>query len=240
MEAVATESARVVECESERNDSCGDYVVVSCLYTLSVLQSVFGTEPSDQQLDVVLSDNTITALAALHLGELCAEELRRLETERAKDRLRFLETLKSEYTQALIGPGALSAPPWESVYESEARLLFSEGTLEVRRSYLAEGVKSAGYPHEPDDHLVTELNFLEILLRRRMEAVESGDKSEVDRLTRVQTAFLDDHLLRWTGSFARQLDLQATGYFSSLGMLAERFLSVYRLWLDGSMEGDDR
>lgn len=240
MEAMATESARAVECKSGRNDSRDDHEVVSCLYLLSVLQSVFGTEPSDQQLDVVLSNDTMTALAALGLGESCADELRRLEKERAGDPSHFLETLKSEYTHALIGPGALSAPPWESVYESEARLLFSEGTLAVRRSYLAEGVKSAGYPHEPDDHLVTELNFLEVLLRRRMEAVELGDKSEAGRLTRVQAAFLDDHLLRWIGPFAKQLDLQATGYFSSMGMLAERFLSAYRLWLDGSTAGDDR
>lgn len=35
-----------------------------------------------------------------------------------------------------VEPGSLPAPPWESAYLSEDRLLFQESTLEVRKAYL--------------------------------------------------------------------------------------------------------
>src|SRR5690606_18008417 len=42
------------------------------------------------------------------------------------------EALRWDYTRLFIGPDRLPAPPWESAYLTEERLLFQEPTLEVR------------------------------------------------------------------------------------------------------------
>ena len=50
------------------------------------------------------------------------------------------EALRWDYTRLFIGPDRLPAPPWESAYLTEERLLFQEPTLEVRRAYRKYGL----------------------------------------------------------------------------------------------------
>lgn len=59
-----------------------------------------------------------------------------------------------------IGPRELPAPPWESSYLNEDKLLFQEETLQVRMSYLKYNFIPKNYPHEADDHIALELDFM--------------------------------------------------------------------------------
>lgn len=117
-----------------------------------------------------------------------------------------LDTLNSEYTALFIGPATPPAPPWESVFVSHDALLFQESTLTVREAYLDEGFRAAGYPHEPDDHIATELDFMAALANRALHACESGD-IELCRKTLIsQSRFLEEHLLVWVREFSDRLN----------------------------------
>ena len=137
------------------------------------------------------------------------------ETEQPDSRLRevveraFEETgeegLREEYTRLFIGPAKPPAPPWESVYVSGEPLLFQESTLAVREAYLREGFRAAGYPHEADDHVATELNFMAALCKRALDAYESGDTELCRSTLEAQAHFLSEHLLVWIREFSDRL-----------------------------------
>ena len=116
-----------------------------------------------------------------------------------------LASFASEYTRLFIGPEKLPAPPWESVYVSGEPLLFQESTLAVREAYLREGFRAAGYPHEADDHVATELNFMAALCKRALDTYESGDTELCRSTLEAQARFLSEHLLVWIREFSDRL-----------------------------------
>ena len=170
---------------------------------------LFSHLPDDDLLELVAS-NTLGEEAVLLSGEegKLANIQVRLQTAAgsAKD---SLEALKSDYTKLFIGPTKLPAPPWESVYLAEADLIFQESTLEVREAYKEAGYKAAGYPHEADDYLATELNFMVSLNKDALAAYEADDTARAKAFLMAQSKFLANHLNRWLLAFAERLNERA-------------------------------
>ncbi|MEC4184543.1 molecular chaperone TorD family protein [Adlercreutzia sp. R21] len=108
--------------------------------------------------------------------------------------------LAAEYMKLFVGPATPLAPPWESVYRSADGLLFQASTLAVRDAYRAAGFAAAGYPHEPDDHLGTELGFMAALGERALRAWQVGDISRALDDMQHQAAFLEEHLSLWASA----------------------------------------
>lgn len=109
-------------------------------------------------------------------------------------------TLAAEYMKLFVGPATPLAPPWESVYRSADGLLFQASTLAVRDAYRAAGFAAAGYPHEPDDHLGTELGFMTAMGERVLRAWQAGDVSRALDDMRRQAEFLEEHLSLWASA----------------------------------------
>ena len=76
------------------------------------------------------------------------------------------EAVEQDYLRLFVGLGTPLAPPWESVWASDARLLFQRETLDVRYWYRSAGLQIARLHHEPDDHIGLELEFIGLLLER--------------------------------------------------------------------------
>lgn len=125
--------------------------------------------------------------------------------------------LDEEYTRLFVGPGSLPAPPWESVYRTEERLLFDWPTLEVRQAYQQVGL-AVSRPGEPDDHIGLELLFMALLCER----AAAGDEAAAE----AQRRFLQEHLLQWAPVFASDLarhartDLYRGLAHATIGILA--------------------
>ncbi|MEH7245888.1 molecular chaperone TorD family protein [Neobacillus niacini] len=109
-----------------------------------------------------------------------------------------LKLLQEEYKRLFVGPNALPAPLWESVYLGREHLLFEEVTLEVRDCYRQYGLSFIREGNEPEDHLVIELEFLSILIQK---TIESDDVETKKKLLEDQHSFLTDHLLKWCPTF---------------------------------------
>lgn len=120
-----------------------------------------------------------------------------------------LDTLSSEYTRLFVGPNKLPAPPWESVYLADGDLLFQESTLRVREAYKEAGFQAAGYPHEADDHLATELSFMTALIQGAADAINADDVTRTQAFLIAQQKFLKRHLNQWLHPFAERLNEQA-------------------------------
>jgi TorA maturation chaperone TorD len=130
------------------------------------------------------------------------------------------DALCSDYTCLFIGPGKVLAPPWESVYHNDERLVFQEQTLEVRSWYRRFGLEAERLYQEPDDHIGLELGFLAELARLGVEAVQRNDEKALADLLASQRAFLTEHPLRWVPTWCGQVDDQArTGLYRGLALV---------------------
>ena len=107
------------------------------------------------------------------------------------------DTLCADYTRLFIGPGKVLAPPWESVYCTEERLLFLEQTLQVRHWYARFSLQSAKLHQEPDDHIGLELEFLAHLARLGLQTLQTEDYERLNELIDSQRRFLLEHTLQW-------------------------------------------
>ncbi|BAS26234.1 TorD/DmsD family molecular chaperone [Limnochorda pilosa] len=140
------------------------------------------------------------------------------------------QAVRWDYTRLFVGPERLPAPPWESAYLTEERLLFQESTLEVRRAYGKYGLVTRNYPHEADDHLGFELEFMAHLSRLAREGVakptEAG-RPAPEQVLADQAAFLREHLQRWVPAFAADVEARAsTVFYRGLACLLKSFLQA--------------
>ena len=190
------------------------------LYTY--VNRAFAVEPDEAFLDVVAEAHTLEECALLddESGEGTRLQLLAVKASVSCG----LECLRSEYTKLFIGPDKLPAPPWESVYVTGEPLLFQESTLAVRQAYQNAGYVAAGYPHEADDHVATELDFMAALASDTCEKLTAGDTPRARELMRIQLDFLRNHLLVWVGSFADRLLAygKVSSFYPSFAALAAR------------------
>lgn len=138
----------------------------------------------------------------------------------------FLEKLEDEYTKFFIGPDKLIAPPWQSVYVSEDKTLFSKTTLDVRDKYAKYGLKIARYPNEADDHLAFELNFMLYLA-----ALINEDDALKKTAIYDSLKFLDENLLPWIEIFILSLDLCSSIYIKQVSFYLGQFLKYDKEFL---------
>jgi TorA maturation chaperone TorD len=135
------------------------------------------------------------------------------------------DPLMADYTRLFVGPGQVLAPPWESVYFNDERLLFQVPTLQVRAWYRRFGLETAGEQTEPDDHIGLELAFLAHLGRLGLQAAEARRAEKLPELLDAQRAFLAGHLLKWAPAWCCAVEAQAsTAFYSGLARLTRGVL----------------
>ncbi|MBP1759719.1 MAG: cytoplasmic chaperone TorD family protein [Firmicutes bacterium] len=222
---------------NEQNEGIAILLANRC-FLYKLLQRIFGDEPNAELMEIALSQHTQEALQLLlnedeQQFDTYFELLTQLRQALEDDAEITLDKLKDEYTYLLIGPNKLPAPPWESVYLTKERTIFQESTLNVRRIYLGYNFLPANYPHEADDHLALELDFMAHLAELTQGCFEEEKTEEIKKLLLDQKAFLDEHLLVWIGDFAKQIQQGKTQYFyPQIAELMEQVLIIDAAVLD--------
>ena len=159
-----------------------------------------------------------------------------------------LTELAVDYVRVFIGYGMNSSSaafPYESVYTSEHHLLMQDSRDEVLALYRAAGLeKDSSWP-ESEDHIALELEYIAILTRRAIEALEVGDEDAAYQQMVCQWNFLQDHLTNWAPSMAVDMRKFAhTDFYRGLSYLTEGFLTDDQEFLGGllglgNQEGQD-
>ena len=114
--------------------------------------------------------------------------------------------LPAAWQRLFIGPDALPAPPWGSVWLDRESVLFGDSTLALRQWMREQGIDVESAQNEPEDHIGT-------LLMLAAWLVESGRQTACDQL-------LAWHLLPWAGRFLAVFQAQAAHpFYAALGQL---------------------
>ena len=137
-----------------------------------------------------------------------------------------LETLQAEYTRLFIGPGPVLAPPWESVYFSEERLLFQRETFQVRAWYARFELTVPNLHREPDDHIGLELSFLSHLATLALQAIQAHDQERFDEALEAQRRFAAEHVFRWGPGWCSRVDANSgSDFYRGLALVTRGALS---------------
>ena len=139
-----------------------------------------------------------------------------------------LTDLAVDYVRCFIGHGVdaySAAYPFESVYTSEKRLLMQEARDEVLAIYRSMGLDKQSTWKEGEDHVAVELEFMQILSSRTVDALRSGKDNDAFDLLMTQKNFLEDHLLRWYPMMAEDIAKFArTAFYRGVGLITLGFL----------------
>ncbi|MGP4142084.1 MAG: Tat proofreading chaperone DmsD [Sodalis sp. (in: enterobacteria)] len=123
-------------------------------------------------------------------------------------------TLEQEFQRLFLGPHALPAPQWGSVYLDEESVVYGESTLALRAWLRQRGIAPALATNEPEDHCG-------LLLLLSAWLAENAPSS-LDTL-------LEEHLLPWAPRF---LTLLCEGtvhpFYQGLGRLTRITLAHWR------------
>ena len=125
------------------------------------------------------------------------------------------EPLPEAWQRLFIGPWALPAPPWGSVWLDKESVLFGDSTLALRQWMRENNIAFDSRQNEPEDH------FGALLLLAAWLA-EEGNSDACERL-------LAWHLLPWAGRFLTVFTNEAQHpFWCSVGKLAQLTLASWQ------------
>ena len=125
------------------------------------------------------------------------------------------EPLNEAWQRLFIGPWALPAPPWGSVWLDKECVLFGDSTLALRQWLRGNNIGFETQQNEPEDHIGT-------LLLLAAWLTEQGKTQACDEL-------LAWHLLPWSGRFLTVLEEQAQHpFWQALARLAQLTLAEWQ------------
>jgi TorA maturation chaperone TorD len=126
----------------------------------------------------------------------------------------LLNELAADYA-AIYLTHAHRASPYESVWLDDENLVCQDAMFEVRAWYQRHQLAAPNWRERADDHLVFQLQFVAHLLREGLESEAA--------------TFLDEHLLRWLGDFARRVATHShTDFFAGVAVLTHAHLESLR------------
>ena len=125
------------------------------------------------------------------------------------------ESLSEAWQRLFIGPYALPASPWGSVYLDKENVLFGDSMLELRQWMRENDIANEQENNEPDDHIG-------MLLMLAAWLAEEGLLQKVDEL-------LAWHILPWSGRFLELFIANAQHpFYQALGELTRITLADWR------------
>lgn len=218
-------------------------------YVYELFYHLLGGNPSLDLACVLVSDETREVLESYRDEVPATAEflavIDSLKAQLEEDGKLALGDLMSEYTRLLIGPLALAAQPFESVYRSKEPTFFQSSTLVVRQDYKAQGLVPVRLNHVPDDHVAMECAFMAIMAGRVADAFEQGNYARTRELLVAQGGFAMDHMGTWLSEFSATVSEKSTTkliYPEAIAFLAEFiqtdcvFASQVLLWMDEQEE----
>jgi TorA maturation chaperone TorD len=133
--------------------------------------------------------------------------------------------LDAEYAGLFLGLKGKPVHPSESVYMSGGPYTYQGPRDQVAKLYWKAGVDKVKEFTEPEDHIAVELQFMEYLCRKTIEALERNENDEAKKYLKMQEAFLGDHLGKWVPRFAKDVvDSAEVDFYRGIAYITRGFV----------------
>jgi TorA maturation chaperone TorD len=129
-----------------------------------------------------------------------------------------LDEIAADYAAIYLNH-SIQASPYESVWFDEENLVRQASMFQVREWYRRYDLAAPDWRNRADDHLTLQLQFLAHLF----------ELGQSDETFREVAQFMDEHLLRWIGSFAERVASRCdTPFFAGLALLTAVYCEELR------------
>jgi TorA maturation chaperone TorD len=140
---------------------------------------------------------------------------------------RDLAVLSDEHMELFPPVTSSDAPAYETAYRGDGIFQQSALLADISGFYRAHGLRAGGSERERPDHIVVELEFMAVLMRKAVAAMEEDHAEHAKVCLDTAALFLGDHLACWAPAYGRRIGLASTSpWYRSLG----RVLSE---WVEG-------
>ncbi|MHC1711274.1 MAG: molecular chaperone [Solidesulfovibrio sp.] len=141
------------------------------------------------------------------------------------------ELARRDYTDLFIGPER-PLKQWESIWNTQDKLLFGDLAGEVGAFYARSGFVVQN--QEPSDHIALEWSFLAELVDRIVRSGKERNTGELAHWLFETREFHDKHLGRWATCFLEELERRATtDYYRGTALLCRSTLDTIHNELGG-------
>ncbi len=213
-------------------------ILASRANTYDLLSRLFRVEVDRELLDNLMA----MKFPARNSNDDMAEGYRLIREYLGTADANTLTDLAIDYVRTFIGSGNdgfSAAYPYESVYTSPKRLLMQEARDEVLVLYHTAGLDKQDSWKEGEDHIALELEFLSILTKRAISALDDGDEERCAYLLLQQRNFIEDHIQPWFPMMAADMyKFARTGLYQGLGHLTAGMIEEDLAFLNEVVEDD--
>lgn len=206
-------------------------ILIARTYAYDFLRRAFLKEPDEAYLQLFINkEDVISGFPFVEEHQFISTGIEEIQNYFHKEnpftKVTY-ENLHWDYTRLFIGPNTLPAPPWESAYLNEERLLFQKETLQVRRAYLAYHFLPKYVGLEADDHIGLELDFMYQLSKFATEKYQQRELDKLQKSMNDQQQFLENHLLKWIPMFCRDVvDHADTDFYIGMAHILNGFIKI--------------
>ena len=144
--------------------------------------------------------------------------------------------LAVEYANLFLGIKRKPPHPSESLYTSQEQSMYQEPRDRVLSSYWEAGVDKTKEYREPEDHIAIELQFMEYLCRKTVEAIRKGEREEAVKYLEFQDRFVGDHLTKWVPQLVSDiLESAEVDFYKAIGEITDAFIAIDEKAVAGSL-----
>jgi TorA maturation chaperone TorD len=115
------------------------------------------------------------------------------------------EQLKVAYAKLFVGPFALAAAPYGSVYLDEGARVMGDSTMAVVKWYEQEGLVRSDDCKDLPDHIAIELEFVSYLICKEIGELENSDPDAAKAYANKQQSFSNELLCPWVPEFCEKI-----------------------------------
>jgi|SRR5471030_879215 len=131
-----------------------------------------------------------------------------------KKSVSYAESFDEAFQRLFVGPYALPAPPWGSVYLDRESVIFGDSTLKLREWMRQQGIEPQLAQAEPEDHIGL------MLMMSAWLADNSPDTLDV---------FLVEHLFPWSFRYLTLLEQGAKHpFYQAVALLTQKTLEGWQ------------
>ncbi len=138
------------------------------------------------------------------------------------------QELAVDYARVFLGAGSydkITAPPYESVFTSEEKLLMQEARDGALAYYRSIGLDLPAENTTPEDHAGFELQFAAEVADRTAAALAAGDFAEAAQLVELGRGFFTFHLANWLPALCDAVDEHAqTDFYHAVALMARGYV----------------
>ncbi len=134
--------------------------------------------------------------------------------------------LSTEFVRLFLIPYySRSTFPYESVYRTNKKLVMGEPAVEVWKVYEEAGFGiSENYTDLPD-HIGLELEFMFCVCEKEAQSWKNGQKTAALKWLRIQSEFLNQHLIHWIPNFCDDVfDTTTHDFYRAISLISKGHL----------------